>query len=65
MKSISIFLITFSIPLLFAVQALSLDQKVIVGIYQNEPIVFKDTQGQVKGFYVEIIEYIAKFQALR
>ncbi len=33
-----------------------------VGIYQNEPLVFTDSDGVVKGIYIDILNYIAKIE---
>jgi ABC-type amino acid transport substrate-binding protein len=35
---------------------------VIVGIYQNEPLVFTDAEGIAKGIYPEILNYIARIE---
>lgn len=35
------------------------DLIVKVGVYENEPLIFTDTNGSVKGIYADIIEYIA------
>jgi len=49
-----IFLLLFSNP--FSVSA---DTPIRVGIYQNKPKVFTDSEGNAKGFYIDILEYIA------
>ncbi|MHC4791636.1 MAG: transporter substrate-binding domain-containing protein, partial [Planctomycetota bacterium] len=35
---------------------------VIVGIYQNEPLVFTDGDGEIKGIYIDILNYIGKIE---
>ncbi len=50
--------------LLFHIQydcsnAFSSDSTVKVGIYNNEPLLFSDVDGKVKGLFVDIIEYVA------
>jgi len=49
-----IFLLLFSNP--FSVSA---DTPVKVGIYQKKPKIFTDSDGKAKGFYIDILEYIA------
>jgi ABC-type amino acid transport substrate-binding protein len=36
------------------------DVRITVGIYQNEPIVFRDGDGKARGIYIDILEHIAK-----
>jgi serine phosphatase RsbU (regulator of sigma subunit)/ABC-type amino acid transport substrate-binding protein len=35
---------------------------VVVGIYQNEPLVFTDSDGAIKGIYIDILSYIGKIE---
>ncbi len=35
-------------------------QPLRVGVYQNNPSVFYDDNGKVQGFYIDVLEYIAK-----
>lgn len=55
-----IFLLLFSNP--FSVSA---DTPVKVGIYQNKPKIFTDSEGKAKGFYIDILEYIASKEGWR
>ncbi|MDM8515047.1 transporter substrate-binding domain-containing protein [Desulfobacterales bacterium HSG16] len=36
-----------------------------VGMYQNEPLIFKDKGGQVKGMYADILSYVAEKEGWR
>ena len=36
------------------------DTKFKVGVYQNKPLLFTDTDGKVKGIFADILNYIAK-----
>lgn len=31
-----------------------------VGVYQNEPVIFKDKDGRVKGIYADLLAYVAQ-----
>jgi len=44
----------------FPVSAQVPSQSVQVGIYQNEPLVFRNADGQPAGFYVDILEAVAE-----
>jgi PAS domain S-box-containing protein len=55
-----IFLLLFSNP--FSVSA---DVQIKVGIYQNKPKIFTDNDGKVKGFYIDLLEYIASKEGWR
>lgn len=55
-----IFLLLFSNP--FSVSA---DVPIKVGIYQNKPKIFTDSGGNAKGFYIDILEYIASKEGWR
>ena len=35
---------------------------IIVGTYQNEPLVFTDSDGEIKGIYIDILNYIGKVE---
>ena len=57
--SIFVFLIVcwvlFCLPL-----SLSAQEKIKVGVYQNVPLSFRNENGVVKGFFIDILEYVAK-----
>ena len=36
------------------------DTKIKVGVYQNKPLLFTDTDGKVKGIFADILNYIAQ-----
>ena len=36
------------------------DTKIKVGVYQNKPLLFTDTEGKVKGIFADILNYIAQ-----
>ena len=55
-----IFLLLFSNP--FSVSA---DVPIKVGIYQNKPKIFTDIEGNARGFYIDILEYIASKEGWR
>ncbi|MFC1858909.1 SpoIIE family protein phosphatase [Thermodesulfobacteriota bacterium] len=58
-----IFLILAALPLVFLLSfPARADETVIVGIYQNEPLVFKDAKGNVKGIYIDVLEHIGKLE---
>ena len=38
----------------------SADTNIRVGVYQNKPLLFTDTDGKVKGIFADILNYIAK-----
>lgn len=42
--------------------SLQAQTNVIVGIYQNEPLVFTDSDGEIKGIYIDILNYIGKIE---
>lgn len=48
------FLILFLLP-----SSLRADFQVKVGVYQNEPLIFVDSDGTSKGLFADILEYIA------
>lgn len=50
-----IILIALSIPI-----HSTADTKIKVGVYQNKPLLFTDTDGKVKGIFADILNYIAK-----
>jgi len=35
------------------------DNRIKVGVYQNRPLLFKDSDGNVKGIFADIIKYVA------
>jgi PAS domain S-box-containing protein len=35
------------------------DTRIRVGVYQNRPLLFKDSDGNVKGIFADILEYVA------
>ncbi len=41
------------------------DQPVRVGIYQNEPLVFTDADGNVEGIYIDVLDYVAAEEGWR
>ena len=47
------FVISFSPPNSIA------DTRIGVGVYQNRPLLFKDTDGNVKGIFADILNYVA------
>ncbi len=51
---LSLLLVQYIIP-----YTLHADSTIKVGIYNNEPLVFADKDGKGKGFFADIIEYIA------
>jgi signal transduction histidine kinase/CheY-like chemotaxis protein len=57
--SIFVFLIVcwvlFCLPLSLLAQ-----EKIKVGVYQNVPLSFRNENGAVKGFFIDILEYVAK-----
>ncbi|MEH6813612.1 MAG: diguanylate cyclase [Motiliproteus sp.] len=36
------------------------EQTLRVGVYQNKPSVFYDDSGKIQGFYIDVLEYVAK-----
>ena len=54
----------FSLLICLSLLSLSVfaDNALRVGVYQNPPSVFYDAQGKVKGFYIEILEYVANVE---
>jgi PAS domain S-box-containing protein len=38
---------------------LNADTTISVGVYQNEPLVFTDSDGNIQGIYIDILEYVA------
>ena len=47
--------ILFCLPL-----SLPAQEKIKVGVYQNVPLSFQNEHGAVKGFFIDILEYVAK-----
>ena len=47
------------ITLLIPINSIA-DTKIRVGVYQNRPLLFTDTDGKVKGIFADILNYIAK-----
>ena len=43
----------------FAVSSAEAGRALTVGVYQNQPGVFADDQGVVRGFYIDLLEHIA------
>ncbi|MGC8839732.1 MAG: transporter substrate-binding domain-containing protein, partial [Anaerolineae bacterium] len=41
------------------------DRSVRIGIYENEPLVFTDSQGQPRGLYVDLLEHVARQEGWR
>ena len=50
----------FSLMLLIPFQPSAYAKTLKVGIYQNEPLVFQNTQGQVQGLTIDVLSYIAE-----
>ncbi|MBF0630930.1 MAG: transporter substrate-binding domain-containing protein [Magnetococcales bacterium] len=47
-------------------QGLAVDEPPVrVGVYQNKPGVFVDTNGEVRGFYIDILKHIAQNEGWR
>ena len=46
--------------LLSAIAASAADQRIIVGLHDNTPLIFTDTDSQVKGIAVDILTHIAR-----
>ena len=53
-------LISIQLICIKAVRADSGPRFLTVGIYQNKPLLFMDEQGKAGGFYIDIIEHIAR-----
>jgi ABC-type amino acid transport substrate-binding protein len=49
-----LFLILFLLP-----SPLRADLPLKVGVYQNEPLIFVDSDGKTKGIFADVLEYIA------
>jgi PAS domain S-box-containing protein len=47
------------IALLIPINSIA-DTKIKIGVYQNRPLLFTDTDGKVKGIFADILKYIAK-----
>jgi PAS domain S-box-containing protein len=50
---------TFLLTLLLPPNSFA-DTKIKVGVYQNKPLLFTDTDGKVKGIFADILNYIAQ-----
>ena len=53
------FCLLFLIALFLPTQS-NADTKIKVGVYQNKPLLFTDNDGNVKGIFADILNYIAK-----
>jgi len=60
MKKCSIILLhcIFLIILFFPLISIA-DTRIKVGVYQNRPLLFKDSEGSVKGIFADILEHVA------
>ena len=50
---------------IYITESTSYERTLKVGMYDNEPKVFKDEEGNVKGLFPEILEYIAQQEGWR
>lgn len=46
--------------LLFGISTVYAQKRVVVGAYQNKPLIFKDEKGDVSGIFVDILNYVAE-----
>ena len=53
------FCLIFLIALFLPIHSIA-DTKIKVGVYQNKPLLFTDNDGNVKGIFADILNYIAK-----
>jgi serine phosphatase RsbU (regulator of sigma subunit)/ABC-type amino acid transport substrate-binding protein len=60
MKTFLLLLTLLLFSQLHAAHSFAANRLVTVGIYQDAPIVFKDTNGKAKGMYIDILEFIAE-----
>jgi len=66
MKSALTYTVLFILVLMFCSNSFAAEQKVVrVGAFNYYPGIFKDTDGQVKGFYVDALADIAKRENIR
>lgn len=61
-KTIKIILLFIAILLSFSFPLYSSQKKVIIGSYDYEPTIFKDKNGNIVGFYVDLITEIARLE---
>ena len=54
------FFLLFILCLFSAVAASAADQRIIVGLHDNTPLIFTDTDSRVKGIAVDILTHIAR-----
>jgi len=54
------FFLLFILCLFSAVRASAADQRIIVGLHDNTPLIFTDTDSRVKGIAVDILTHIAR-----
>ncbi len=59
MKKIFLLFIAFILSGMLISRSIKADTHVKVGVYQNIPLTFIDEKGRVKGFFTDILEYIA------
>lgn len=54
--------ISFIVPYILAPCHVYAKTNLVIGVYQNEPIIFMDDNGAVKGIYADILNYIANVE---
>ena len=60
MRSISLTLLVALVLLLPAAAASAADRHIVVGTYQNTPLLFSDANGHVQGIVADLLAYIAR-----
>jgi two-component system, cell cycle sensor histidine kinase and response regulator CckA len=61
MKSAFLYFIAFILVVIFCSNSFAAEHRVVrVGAFNYYPAIFKDTDGQIKGFYVDALDDIAK-----
>ena len=54
------FFLLLILGLFSAIDASAADQRIIVGLYDNTPLIFTDSDSQVKGIAVDLLDHIAR-----